>query len=596
MSYKQFEEAYAFNKRAKEHLINLGKTRVGKQPEFALLLGAGASISSNIKTGADMIQDWRKKAYASYKGKECFKVWLKQQDWFDSEDEYSRLFEKIYDQPSQRRSYIENAINKANPSWGYAYLTALLDMNFFNVVFTTNFDDLINEGCYNFSNELRPMVCAHDSAVSSVRVMSERPKVIKLHGDFLYDNIKNTSSELQSLEVNMRDKFKEFAKEFGLVVVGYSGQDQSIMDLLDVLVRSDSYFRNGIYWCIQPPFIPQKRLRQLLRNDRVFWVEIEGYDELMAEIADATRTPLPDGITAPHNVALKNTIHLIEKDLKVNNPIIQTAYSDLKEIYSKVEKALNDIGLSDWSLHRDESRDNFLSNFRDVTLPFIECLNHISRENDAAAIECLKIFLENKKSIHAKSAWYHLIKLLLKDTEQHSLVRELLFDVPPDNWQDSTHYLQRSYFCLYLNQVDEALSFAGRALEFNQNLTAAKINIAIAYLISDNKQELRHSLSDIKLSAVAEHHNAALSALSGDFYSTMSYLHKAFVLGKYSPIDACRNVAFRTLWHIKKFEEHLMPFMGEDKIDFPYKNSCPMSEGEQNHLKKINMSILKKQA
>ena len=134
------------------------------------------------------------------------------------------------------------------------------------------------------------MICAHDSGVSSVRLMSDRPKVVKLHGDFLYDSIKNTSSELQSLEANMREKFIEFAKEYGLIVVGYSGNDHSIMDLLDLLIRSENYFRNGLYWCIQTSASPSKRLRQLLRNDRTYWVEIDGFDEFKENIV---HFPLP---------------------------------------------------------------------------------------------------------------------------------------------------------------------------------------------------------------------------------------------------------------------------------------------------------------
>jgi len=203
MDYETFQEAFQHNFRTKEHLINLLKARVDKHPNYALFLGAGASVSSGIKTTGKMIDGWRQSLYATYRGDDDYLVWLAKQDWYEAEDEYSRLFEMVYDQPSQRRVYIEKCVKDAKPNWGYAYLNGLIGNGIFNVVFTTNFDDLVNEACFAFTNELRPMVCAHDSAVSSVRLMSERPKVIKLHGDFLYDSIKNTSSELQSLENNM---------------------------------------------------------------------------------------------------------------------------------------------------------------------------------------------------------------------------------------------------------------------------------------------------------------------------------------------------------------------------------------------------------
>ena len=110
----------------------------------------------------------------------------------------------------------------------------------------------------------------------------------------------------------MRDKFTEFARGYGLVVCGYGGNDKSVMDLLDVLIRSTSYFRHGIYWCIQKGSVPCRRLCQLLRNDRVFWIEIEGFDQLFAEIASATSAALPEGVTAPHLAAFKRTKHLLK--------------------------------------------------------------------------------------------------------------------------------------------------------------------------------------------------------------------------------------------------------------------------------------------
>lgn len=221
MDYNTLTDAFAHNRRSHEHLINLVSNKVDKAAQFALFLGAGASASSGVKTSMQMIAEWRRKLFASYKGPDEFSKWLAKQDWHKSDDEYAILFERVYDQPSQRRAYIEKAVAKAKPSCGYAYLVSLIEKGLFNIVFTTNFDDLLNDACYGFTNTIRPMVCSHDSAVSSVRVMSERPKIVKLHGDFLYDSIKNTTSELQSLEANMRDKLMEFAKEYGLIVVGY---------------------------------------------------------------------------------------------------------------------------------------------------------------------------------------------------------------------------------------------------------------------------------------------------------------------------------------------------------------------------------------
>ncbi len=230
------------------------------------------------------------------------------QPWFDKENEYSELFEALYDQPTQRREFIESCITGAKPSWGYVYLTNLLDKGHFNTIFTTNFDDLVNEACFTFSNNLRPIVCAHDSSIASVRLTTTRPKIIKLHGDFLFDNIKNTIRELESLEDNMRAKFRQFATEFGMIVIGYSGHDRSIMDTLNTLLHSGTCFPHGIYWCTRDGVdnLPEP-LKNLARFPHFHLIKIDGFDEFMAELHESLGCSLQQEVVEPYS-ALSNKL------------------------------------------------------------------------------------------------------------------------------------------------------------------------------------------------------------------------------------------------------------------------------------------------
>lgn len=593
MDFKTFADAFSHNRRTKEHLLNLLSNRVDKTPEFSLFLGAGASVSSGVKPATIMINEWRKNLYASHKGRDSFHKWLTNQDWYNADDEYSRLFESIYDQPSQRRAYIELATNSAKPSWGYAYLTSLLKNNLFNVIFTTNFDDLVNEACYRFTNDLRPMVCAHDSAVTSVRLMSDRPKVIKLHGDFLYDSIKNTSSELQNLETNMRSKFIEFAKEYGLVVMGYAGNDQSIMDVLDVLVRSDNYFRNGIYWCVRPSCSPSKRLRQLLRNDRVFWVEIDGFDEFMAEVAQSVPVPLPDGITLPHKISIERSYHLLEGDNISSSPILTKEYSAIKEVYSKIQEALSSIGLLNDNFGSDDEEGVF-EDLKDNLLPYLQCAALVEKNKICEAIPVLKQLASRPAdSKTSKRAWAMLVECLLIEKTTTNEAMDLLKIPPPEKWQNSKHFMLRAYYALYLNKPDEALSFADRALELNANLAPAIVNKTMALFMSEKNKEFKLLNSELKNEKFTYHHRAVAHLLAGEYDESIVLLQKSFALGKYSPQDACKDVAFRVAWTLPKFKEQLSVFSPNINIVFPYLKSCPMSEAEKKLHKKILASLYK---
>lgn len=269
-------------------------------PNFSILLGAGASISSGIQSGGQLVKRWKEEVYNDLDGKsydcslEDFYRFHKP-DWYDEANPYSSLFEHRYDLQRQRRIFVEKEVAGKTPSIGYAYLVKLMAAGYFNTVFTTNFDDLLNEAFYRFTH-VRPIVCAHDSSISGVTITSDRPKIIKLHGDYLFDNIKTTLRETESLETNMQMKFQEFAKDYGLIVIGYSGQDRSIMDILNYLIQHEEYLKNGIYWCIMKGELDKitGELKKFLWKDRVYIVEIDGFDELMSEINKRlTDDPLP---------------------------------------------------------------------------------------------------------------------------------------------------------------------------------------------------------------------------------------------------------------------------------------------------------------
>lgn len=134
----------------------------------------------------------------------------------------------------------------------------------------------------------RSFVRTHDSSIRSVSITSKRPKIVKLHGDYLFDDIKSTLRETESLEQNTKEKFVEFCKEYGLIVVGYSGCDRSIMDVLEFLVKQENYLKNGVYWCLRPGDEVCHNLRNLIWKDKVYPVLIDGFDELFAEIHTQT--------------------------------------------------------------------------------------------------------------------------------------------------------------------------------------------------------------------------------------------------------------------------------------------------------------------
>jgi tetratricopeptide (TPR) repeat protein/NAD-dependent SIR2 family protein deacetylase len=254
-------------------------------PRFAFFLGAGASRQSGVLTAGEMIRHFKEQIVLQ-RGPEDLKTeeekakWLSEQDWYLAEgSEYCKCFESFERKEIGRQRYIERIVEKGEPSFGYVVLANLMAQGLINTIITTNFDDLVYSACTTFTG-IRPIVYAYGLMASEMRFTAQRPKILKLHGDYLYSALKNTGEELAAQDPNMVSQLRQVLSEYGLIVIGYSGGDKSVMQAL-----SEISHRQDLYWCIRRG---EKQLhedvKKLLREKDGHLVEIDGFDEMMNEV------------------------------------------------------------------------------------------------------------------------------------------------------------------------------------------------------------------------------------------------------------------------------------------------------------------------
>lgn len=397
-------------KRSVDDIARYIATRTDQNPNYTLLLGAGCSITSGIRSATSLTNEWRKE-FSQHSDPEEQRNHLKlhHNDWYDPQREYSCLFEKKYDLQRQRRMFVEMEVSGKTPSLGYAYLTSLVSDNYFNTIFTTNFDDLINEAFYSYSNQ-RPIVCAHDSSINSITVTSKRPKVIKLHGDFLFDDIKSTARETESLEQNMKSKFSEFAKDYGLIVVGYSGCDRSIMDVISLLLKNDAYFKNGIYWCVRPDSEISEELKKLLWKEKVYFIEIEGFDEFFAELFSKLNNA---------EVLPKSTLSLTRRPVEIANKLLQsqlvfdTSSEILKKAHERLLKESKRSTLMNLVVPEDKDEYKYLDSQANLSddemITVLEVQNYLNSGLFAEVIKLGSSILQSENSAEVKKRVSNLI-------------------------------------------------------------------------------------------------------------------------------------------------------------------------------------------
>jgi hypothetical protein len=279
--------------------------------QFAWLLGAGASAGAGVPTAGMMVWEFKRAIYCSQQGVPVHgfanladpAVQRRIQSYFDSvggypasgsSEEYATYFEKAYPLETSRQAYIESKVFPATPSHGHRVLAALAATGHTRIIWTTNFDRLVEDALAEFlkgSGSYR--VATHaDPSVARQAVISEKwPLVGKLHGDFQSQSLKNISSELRQLDEELRQEFINICRNFGMIVVGYSGRDSSVMSALRAGIHDGKGFPAGFIWVRRLGSAASPEVEALLAEMRAAGIHAEGiqsgtFDEFLTDVLD----------------------------------------------------------------------------------------------------------------------------------------------------------------------------------------------------------------------------------------------------------------------------------------------------------------------
>ena len=271
-------------------------------------LGAGVSVSAGIPTAEQMIWQFKQQLYVAQRKAERESIadltnpairallnsHIEGSDNMPksgSPAEYAALFEATYPSEKDRATFIQGMIDGARPVYGHLSLATLLKAGHSHLVWTTNFDHLLEDACAKvFDTTSALSAVALDAPALAQELISGQkwPIEIKLHGDFRSRNLKNTADELRQQDASLRRQLVDACRRFGLVVAGYSGRDDSIMDSLENALEEGGAFPSGLFWLHRGDWAPYERVSQLIGRATETGVEaalvrIENFDEIMRD-------------------------------------------------------------------------------------------------------------------------------------------------------------------------------------------------------------------------------------------------------------------------------------------------------------------------
>ncbi|MBS0151027.1 MAG: SIR2 family protein [Nitrospira sp.] len=273
-----------------------------------LLLGAGASASSGVPTASQCIWEWKREIYLSGNPslppslplditlpsvQEKIQSWLDHQGSFppaESELEYVHYIEHCYPKSEDRTTYFRKRLSGVVPQSGYLLLAMLQNANVFQWIWTTNFDGLIRQARKpELTRPLKEIGLDSLQRLCGVQEIEHCSYLVALHGDYRYDLLRNTSAETQRLNQELCDALVTRVRQQPVVVVGYGGRDQSIMQAFEDSVKERAA-GGAIYWCTVPNEKVSSRVIALFELAKTngyeaHLVEIDGFDDFMVRLA-----------------------------------------------------------------------------------------------------------------------------------------------------------------------------------------------------------------------------------------------------------------------------------------------------------------------
>ena len=175
-------------------------------------------------------------------------------------------------------------VGPINPTDGHRALAWLCASGLVRVIMTTNFDRLLERALEEAGAS--PQVISGASGVEGMTpLVHSRSTVIKLHGDWATLGMRNTPEELRAYPAELRRLLDSVLDEYGLVVIGWSGEYD--VALADAIAACPSR-RYPTYWATFRGALTEAAKRLIAQRPTAV-IDTTGADEFLVDLAQRSQ-------------------------------------------------------------------------------------------------------------------------------------------------------------------------------------------------------------------------------------------------------------------------------------------------------------------
>jgi len=444
------------------------KSRHDQMPDrpFCWVLGSGASMQSGIPTGGAFVEQWLKELHRAEDFDDSpIEEWATAENLgipdFDFE-RASHFYPWIYhrrfvDYKEKGYAFLENAMNHAEPSFGYSVLAQIMATTAHKVAITTNFDNLAADALSIYTRTF-PLVCGHESLTGYIRANLRRPLVAKIHRDLLLAPLSDPD-EIAKLPGEWAGALTKIFDRFTPIVIGYGGNDGSLMGFLKTVAPIEG----GIFWCYRGGSEIDSEIDKVVEHHHGRLVPIAGFDEIMLQFQEKLQLPflLPQ-LQSAHDQRVANYQKQFEAlTATLSKPAESPRAEEVRKPVRKaaeaaVERLTKEKDWWAWQLKAKAEPD---ATKREAI--YREALQDFP--NSANLMACFAVFIEKEKESEKRS--------------EAAVLYARAYELDPN---DSLHVGNLAW-CLhdYHKDSDEAERLYRKALELNGNNSNATWNFAL---------------------------------------------------------------------------------------------------------------------
>jgi hypothetical protein len=260
-------------------IVRLAATALPGDRKFILFAGAGLSKDAGIPTAWDLMLKTAGLLYASENQSVDTSIDL--QEWFIkskySQMTYAELIGQIYPNHPDQQQFLKEYLTRHKTGEVHLLVAELARRGIIRAIVTTNFDHFLEKALEEKGLEPQVISTEEDLLHSEPLIHCKAVRIYKPHGTLGHGALRNTPKDLEALAPTMHTELSQILSEHGVMILGYSGQDKGIQQVLEN--RSSNYY--PLFWI--DPNILEGDAKAIIDRKGFTFIQCEGAGQFIRD-------------------------------------------------------------------------------------------------------------------------------------------------------------------------------------------------------------------------------------------------------------------------------------------------------------------------